>query len=252
MALEGTLQDMSLSDLFQVFRMGPKTGVLLLIGSSERGVIYVAEGRLIDAAVVRGADRSVVAVQDEAVLHTLLWEQASFVFRHDEAVTNRRARIVHDAEWLVMESMRRRKDPTRALPYHKLTLETQLQLSPLPSSAESGVSLDVNQWRILSQVASCPNLRTVCAATGIEPEQAIRTVAELLSIGLVEIVPPAPPAPKPQSELRYPAQAGVAPLRRMEPALAGASLPALNSTVERGEAMGRGLLDAIMRRIRGL
>ncbi|NTW98298.1 MAG: DUF4388 domain-containing protein, partial [Oscillochloris sp.] len=42
MALEGTLQDMSLSDLFQVFRMGPKTGLLLLSSDGERGIIYVA------------------------------------------------------------------------------------------------------------------------------------------------------------------------------------------------------------------
>jgi hypothetical protein len=245
MALEGTLQDMSLPDLFQVFRMGPKTGVLLLVGGPERGVIYTAEGRPVDAAVVRGAERAVVATHDDAVIHMLLWEDASFVFRHDPAIRERPVRIVHDAEWLVMEGMRRRDDPTRALPYHRITLETQLQLSPLPSSAESGVSLDVNQWRILSQVSSCPSLRLICEATGITPEQATRIVAELLAIGLVEIVPPAPPPPRPR-----PASQSLAPGHTS--ALMGMAVPALAGGVDPAQPAGRGLLDAIMRRIRGL
>jgi len=235
MALEGTLQDMSLSDLFQVFRMGPKTGVLLLSSDGERGIIYVAAGRLADAAVVRYADHTLLAAQEAAVIWMLLWDAAHFTFRHVPTVLDRPVRIGHDSEWLVLEGLRRRDDPSGALPYHAISLDTQLQLSPLPTSAESGVSLDVNQWRILSQVSSAPNLRTICDASGIAPDQAIRTVAELLSIGLVEIVPPPLPA--------APTLCG----RAMRPVLVGA-LPGDEAT----PAVGRVLLDAVMRRVRGL
>lgn len=244
MALEGTLQDMSLPDLFQVFRMGPKTGVLLLVGGPEHGVIYVADGRPVDAAVVRGGERTVVSEHDDAVIHMLLWEDASFTFRHDPATRERAVRIVHDAEWLVMEGMRRRDDPARALPCHRITLETQLQLSALPSSAESGVSLDVNQWRILSQVSGCPSLRLICEATGIAPEQATRIIAELIALGLVEIVPSAPAAPSLRSDAQWPAP-------ERAPALVGVGVPAL-AAADQGQAVGRGLLNAIIRRIRGL
>lgn len=250
MALEGTLQDMSLSDLFQIFRLGPKSGVLVLNGGSERGVIYVAEGRPVDAALL-GAQRTVSAAQEEAIIQMLLWDNAAFVFRHDPAVCQRPARITRDAEWIVMEGMRRRDDPTRALPYHTISLDTQLQLSPLPSSAESGVSLDVNQWRILSQVSSSPNLRTICDATGIAPAQAIRTVAELLSIGLVEVVIPPPPAPRPRPERQSDHVAALRPAMAGEAALVGAVAAGAGETDERPQ-VGRGLLDAIMRRVRGL
>lgn len=248
MALEGTLQDMSLSDLFQVFRMGPKTGVLLLIAGNERGVVYVAEGRVVDAALLSGLERTVMAAAEEAVIQMMIWDDASFVFKHDPSVLSRPQRINHDAEWLVMEGMRRRDDPTRALPYHRITLDTKLQLSPLPSSAESGVSLDVNQWRILSQVSSSPNLRTICDATGIPPDQAIRTVAELMSIGLIEVVIP-PPSPKPRPQTQHHDKVSVSSARTMDPALASAV--GVGSAGER-PAVGRGLLDAIMRRVRGL
>lgn len=249
MALEGTLQDMSLSDLFQIFRLGPKSGVLVLNGAAARGVVYVAEGRPVDAALL-SAERTVTATQEEAIIQMLLWEDAAFVFRHDPAVCQRPARITRDAEWIVLEGMRRRDDPTRALPYHKITLDTQLQLSPLPSSAESGVSLDVNQWRILSQVSSSPNLRTICEATGIAPAQAIRTVAELLSIGLVEVVIPPPAPARPRPSQRPDPVAGMRPAVG-DSAMVGAVAAGLGGADER-PLVGRGLIDAIMRRVRGL
>lgn len=244
MALEGTLQDMSLSDLFQIFRLGPKSGVLLLTKSADRGVIYVNQGNLIDAFIVRGPDRMVISTRDDAVLSMLGWEDASFVFNHNLSVANRPVRIEHDAEWLVMEGMRRRTDPTRALPYHTITLDTHLQLSPLPSSAESGVSLDVDQWRILSQIAGNQSLRSICEATRIEPQKAIRVVAELLSIGLIEVAvapkPAAPPKPPPPT---------IKPLPSKQPAeLAMANAGILDGDQSR-PPVGRGLLNAIMRRI---
>jgi hypothetical protein len=246
MALEGTLQDMSLSDLFQIFRLGPKSGVLILTKEVDRGIIYVNQGQLIDAFIVRGAERMVVATRDEAVLAMLEWEDATFVFNHNLSVANRPVRIEHDAEWLIMEGMRRRSDPTRALPYHTITLDTRLQLSPLPSSAESGVSLDVDQWRILSQIASNQTLRSICEATRIEPQKAIRVVAELLSIGLVEIAVP----PK-SAETRTPREKPVTPPLQPKrvPDLALANAGILDHGEQSRPNVGRGLLNAIMRRI---
>jgi hypothetical protein len=241
MALEGSLQDMSLVDLIHIFRIGSKTGVLLLVNGGERGVVYVSQGRLVDAVLVRGAERSVLAKDEEAVIQLLQWEAASFVFRHDPSVAARAARIVHDGEWLIMEGMRRRENPLRALPHQQITLDSRLELASLPSSAESGVKLDLDQWRILSQVAISQNVREICEKTDMAPDVAIRTVTELVAIGLVEVTPlPAPP-PRPRRE---PARAA-----QLQPAGGGlAAFPALADVA----APGRGLLQAIIRRVRSL
>jgi hypothetical protein len=255
MALEGTLQDMSLSDLFQVFRMGPKSGVLLLNREEDRGVIYVSEGRLIDAFIVQGTQRNVSATADEAVLQMLGWDNADFVFRHEIATDQRPVRIEHDEEWLVLEGMRRRADPVRAMPYHSITLDTELQLAALPSSAESGVSLDVDQWRVLSQVASSQNLSAICDATGIPPDKTIRIVAELLSIGLVEIAPPSQPPVAPPDEIATPDhELSPAQNEQLELTLSKAGLPSELGHSKRGHrpSVGRGLMSAIMRRVRDL
>jgi hypothetical protein len=258
MALEGTLQDMSMSDLFQIFRLGPKSGVLLLEKDVYRSVIYVDRGKLIDAFVVRGEERTVVATGDEAVLHTLVWDDARFVFRHDLSVAGRQARIEHDSEWLVMESMRRRTDPLRAVPYQQITLDTVLQLSPLPTNAESSVSLDVDQWRILSHAANNQSLRAICKATSIEQEKALRIVAELLSIGLVEIVPQMPTRPS-GTHRRASSPLDPSSSSASSHTPAADSMNASNAThahnvahETRQPTVGRSLLNAIMRRINDL
>ncbi|HEU4325921.1 MAG TPA: DUF4388 domain-containing protein [Roseiflexaceae bacterium] len=241
MALEGTFEDMTLEDLFQIFRTGAKSGVLLLNGDPARAVIYVSAGRLIDAALVRSPDRRLVATGDEAVIQALQWEQAHFIFRHDPAVSSRPVRIAHDSEWLVLEGMRRRQNPRRIPPHQQITLDSYLELSALPNGAEAGVNLDLNQWRILSQVPVCQSLREICSHTGIAPDQAICTVSQLIAIGLVEVAPPVAPAP---------ARA----CHTVASALAR-PLPALESVPPSGciaQPTGRGLLNAIMRRIRGL
>ncbi|GEM_PF-5193745 len=189
MALEGNLQNMALSDLIQVFHTDAKTGILFLKGTHERGVIYVADGRLIDAVVVRGKERTIVATRDEAVLQMLTWEQADFIFRYEPTVRKRPIRIVHSGQCLILEGMRRHADPVRTLSYYNITPETILHLAALPRNVRSGVRLSIDQWRILSWIASGQNVHTICQATGLDVPAVTRLVVELMAIGLVEIAP---------------------------------------------------------------
>ena len=246
MALEGSLRDMSMVDLFQIFRMGPKSGILLLATGPERGIVYVAEGRPVDAVLVRGSERQVISSGEDAVMLLLQWDDATFTFRHDPAVCERPIRIFHDSDWLILEGMRRRENPLRVLPHECITMDTKLEMATLPSSAENGVNLDLNQWRILSQIAISQNIREICAKTGMVPEQAIRMVTELVAIGLVSIAQEPLPLPLPRQ--RLPAAAVGHQLPTVIPNGSGlphvADLPAITPS--------RRLLGAIMRRVRGL
>jgi hypothetical protein len=191
MALEGNLRDMALADLLQVFWMGSKTGILLLIAGPERGVIYVRDGRLIDAVLARGPRRQVVAAAEDAVIHMLQWQDARFTFRPHPTVVGRPVRIVRDHAWLVAEGVRR-SGPLHALPLDRITPDTQLRLAALPGRAESGVNLNLDQWRILSRLANIRNVRDICEEISLEFDQAIHLVAELVVFGLVEIILPSP------------------------------------------------------------
>ena len=183
MALEGSLHDLSLVDLIRVFQIGLKTGVLMLVGGAERGVVYVCEGRLIDAVLVRGPERQVIATAEDAVIRLLQWEDAAFTFQPDPKVSRRPPRIARDIGWPLQEGGRR---PDR--PLDRITPDTRLALARLPGGAERAIKLDLEQWRLLSQVAVGNRVRDICAQAGVPPEQAIDRLVELVAIGLVEIV----------------------------------------------------------------
>jgi Domain of unknown function (DUF4388) len=107
MALEGSLHDMPLVDLIEIFQLGEKSGALLLNGYSESAVLYLTMGRLIDAAIIRKPTHQVITRGDQAVRLLLGWEDATFVLRHDPSVMKRPVTIFQTAEQLIQGSQRR-------------------------------------------------------------------------------------------------------------------------------------------------
>jgi hypothetical protein len=189
MTLEGSLHDLSLSDLLQLFRIGVKTGVLWLIGSGEQGALYVRAGCLIDAELVRGSTRQVIATADDAVIQLLQWQDARFTFQPDTRLNQHPARMIHDHEWLVQEASRLRERALQAAPDQALTPNTCFVLSKSLSGTTGVFQLDIVQWRILGLVALAPTASALSARTGVQPDQVLAVLAQLLALGLVEIEP---------------------------------------------------------------
>lgn len=242
MALKGTLEDMPLSDLFQVFRIGPKTGVLFLAHGALYAAIYVAKGRLVDAVLMHKSERKAVASQEEAVIQTLLWDGGSFLFRHDARVEQRPVRIRHSAEWLVLTGLRRRSDLPPGRPYLQITPETRLRPTSRPLDADD-VELNADQQRVLRAAAGSPDLRTMSQMTGIEWNALRRVVGELMAIGLLEL------APTPATPRMAKRRDAIVSLPDVRPTRDG--VVAHRSGVS-SVTVGRSLIEAIMQRIRSL
>jgi len=187
MALEGSLRDLSLIDLIQLFWNGRKTGVLWLENGSEQGEVYVRAGCLIDAALLREPARQVIATADDAALRLLQWDDARFTFQPDARVDRRPVRIVHDHAWLILQARQLRERALVAPLGQLITLDTCFALSSLPR-ATGALRLDLEQWRILSQVAASPSARAICARSGVEPDRALVSLAQLLALGLIDLV----------------------------------------------------------------
>jgi uncharacterized protein DUF4388 len=244
MALEGNLQDMSIADLFQVFRTGAKAGVLLLVNGREHGLIYVRAGQLIDAVLVRGAERRVIAHGEAAVLHILQWQDASFVFRHTIAVDQRPVRITHSSEWLVLESVRRRSDRFQVQPGEQITADSRIELTAAPLSAAVELGLDSEQWHILSQIPVSQNVRDISARSGIPIDRVILVLRILSAIGLV-VDAPAPSLHPPRRPRAEPAHH-----QRRQPAAAAVGSPSYHHSAP--PTSSHLLLRAIIRRVRDL
>lgn len=242
MALEGSLQDMSLIDLFQIFRMSSKTGTLLLDEKNRCGVIYVIAGRLIDAIVVRKLDRRVITVADDAVLHLLCWEDATFVFRHDLDTSEHRTRIIRDSEQLVIESVQRREQAGQVSAYQQVTLDSHLALNAAPGGVESSITFSLDQWRILSLISDYDTLRELCFHSSITAEQGLGLASQLVAIGVLDIVSPL--------QAKYTRNPVSAACQQKTQGLRGTTqhlvAAASRSTLQRP------LLQAVMRRVRSL
>lgn len=244
MALEGSLRDMTLVDLIQVFHTWPKTGFLLLTQGSERGVIYIAVGRMVDAVVVRYPNRQIIAGGEGAVLRLLQWDDAIFSFRHNPAALQRPVRITHDSTWFLQQGQRC-LEQKQLISQPCITLDTRLELAPLPTDARSTINLGLEQWRLLSQLTHRKNLRELCQHTGAAPERALHIARELAAIGLIEvIVNPSPPV----NDQRTNGGCCNHALERNR--MSGRTSTAVTRT--RSSVPERGLLNAVMRRIRAL
>ncbi|MEM8536138.1 MAG: DUF4388 domain-containing protein [Chloroflexota bacterium] len=193
MALVGSLQDMALTDLFQVFSGSSKTGILRLVSGSEHGVIYFAKGTLCDAILVQRENRQILATGETAVIHMLQWTDGQFTFWHDLRSLNRPIKIVHNASWLIQESIRQRNKPLQAPSYQTVTIESQLELVTLPEDAQHRVELTVDQWRVLSKVITSSRVQDVIEQTELSVTEVIQSVTELLALGLVAIKTPIQP-----------------------------------------------------------
>jgi hypothetical protein len=240
MALEGSFHDMSLIDLFKIFRMSTKSGVLILNGSGKGGIVYVLEGQLVDAVIVSSQNRQVLATGEQAIFTLLRWQEATFIFRADSQVTQRPVRITRDSEALVLEFLRTQDEQEASLlPEQNITLDTKLELAPIPSSIAGGLSLDLDQWRLLSQISVSRDVRELCEKTAMEPEEVLRLTSELVAIGLIDVI-----AVRSQP---VGVASGSGRMTSSSPSSQIGEVQRITATVAE-----RGLLKAIMRRIRGL
>lgn len=235
MALEGSLADMSLSDLFQIFLLGEKSGILSMTNDHEHGLIYVLAGKLIDASVMRDQDHRAIVTGEAAVLHMLRWQQASFIFTHNLAVAQRPVAIQHSSNWLVLEALRQQKHPQpQEAP---ITLQTCIEPGATANSTEIGMGLDLDQWRILDRVSARITLEALARDIRIESRQVIDLVTELVATGLLQVVSDFRAATTLQNHTKH--GAGTLP-------------PAAAPAPKAGSRLGSVLLQAIQRRVRAL
>jgi CheY-like chemotaxis protein len=102
--VEGDLQQISLSDLLQVFAMNRKDGVLAVTSDRTNGYIFVSAGHVINSRIgqIEGA---------KAFYRLLMWDQGKFRFTPGQPQTEVKIQMTTDQ--LLMEGMRQ-NDEMRA------------------------------------------------------------------------------------------------------------------------------------------
>lgn len=188
MALKGSLIDMSLVDLLQVFGMSAKTGRLMLDHVDDYGgMIWIAGGRIANAAVIQFRTRNTVLIGENAVIEMLQWEDATFRFIPALPNETYQVSITRPNEWLILEGLRRRDEQIGKSIYPQVNLDTKIRVIAQPSSASERLNLNHDEAAVLMHCANAQTIGEVLTTTGYPESEMFAILGRLMALRLIDV-----------------------------------------------------------------
>jgi hypothetical protein len=181
MSFQGSIQELPVPDIIQLVSVSGKTGMFMLVRGTERGFIYLRNGRIVHAEL--GPHTG-----EEAVYALAIWSTGDFQFspgKETETVT-----IEKTNTSLLMEAARRLDEWKRLSP-----AIASLDLVPefvTAEDQEGQINLNTGQWLILSKIDGHRTLRVIAAACGLPVLDAARLLHDLVAAGLIRLREPEP------------------------------------------------------------
>ncbi len=166
--IEGNLSHLALPDLLQILAMNKRTGRLNVIRGAEKGELFIAEGKPVNAKVS-------LAEGDKALFRLLAWNDGSFSFTPGSATA--RVRINRSMEDALLEGMRQADEVARLLPAlppktSRLSLAADADLS---QSQHPVTALVVD---LLKQPRTLQELMDLAPATDLDVLSALTTLIQ--------------------------------------------------------------------------
>jgi DNA-binding response OmpR family regulator len=231
--IAGSLAQIALSDLLQIFHLNKKTGELRLSGRAAEGHVFVREGNVIHAAT--GRHRG-----EKALFRLLQWREGNFSF--DAGGTTADANIRRGTDLLLLEGARQADEFLRLraeLPPHPVRLEAA------PEKALRFEGLHPATQEILRLLEFYQTVDDLVEHARVSDFEACRVIRALLDKGVLRpldtpsapvVDEPAPLLPQDQLfELRLRLSGGLPPAR---PSRARLALLSANGNLLREFAAG--------------
>ena len=95
--LQGNLKDFDLADIIQILNMGLKTAKVEIIRGEEKGILYLAKGRIVHASLKN-------MIGPEAFYELMGWEGGNFSIVHGQRTND--VNVTLDTMYLVLEASR--------------------------------------------------------------------------------------------------------------------------------------------------
>ena len=176
-SMRGSLEEVSLADLFQLFKLGGHSGILLLRDGGRLAVLGLVEGEVVHAFADRVLGR-------EAIYTLCGWTGARFAFYKDLTLPERTVNV--STEHLVLEASRR-GDESLELRNKIPSLRTLIYRAPRLTDALPNVQLSMADWRVLSVVGRRNTVGDIIKQSGMSEFNALKTLDTLLTRGLVTV-----------------------------------------------------------------
>jgi uncharacterized protein DUF4388 len=200
LALRGTLDTFGLQDVLRLLATTGKTGRLRVDGDQGQGSIWLRDGAVLTAL----SDRAESAPPDEVLADLLRYEMGDFSFdaAFDGADQPTNGSEPHDIEQL-LTSASRLLDEWNNLLGVVPSLDHRVGLvEVIPDDEE--VTIDARRWEIITALG--PGCTAGELATSLELTEldVLRTVHDLVELGIVEVSAPGGSEPREPREPRGP------------------------------------------------
>lgn len=183
LALQGTLDVVSVADVLRLLAATAKTGRLRLESDAARGLVWVHEGRI---TAVTGVESR----NETSMVEFLFWFTVAgggwFTFEVDDHAPHAGQSLEIDA---VVAELAVLSDEWDDLHHLVPSLSHRVGLvARLPSPR---VTIDARRWPAIVAAASEPSVRDLAEGFGLSDLDALRVARDLVSTGAVEVRPPA-------------------------------------------------------------
>jgi hypothetical protein len=180
MALSGDLSEFPLTDIIQLVDLSKQTGAVHLQGRRGQhqfdGWLYFRDGKII------GAKMGTTAPLEAA--YTFFTFNAG-PFRFYEGMLPETSTITQSNEMIIMEGIMR-QDAWAKVQEQVPSLSMIPRLVPNPSSTGSEISLEADEWRVLTMVNGRNTVAHIAQRSGLGEVRTCEIIARLLQNGLVE------------------------------------------------------------------
>ncbi len=175
--MQGTLSQISLTDVLQLCILTKKSGQLRLSRGNETTDIYFIDGEVAHAVSPLGEG-------EKAFFHPLTWTEGNFSLVKDGAVPQKTVtRPTHEllTEWLgISRELERIQE---VVP----TENAVFRIAEADAEFSRPISLSADEWKILSRINSARTVRAVAEAAKLPYFETAKMICALHKEGLVQL-----------------------------------------------------------------
>lgn len=173
--IEGSLSEISLPDLLQMFHMNRKEGRLSLRSNRDKGDVYIQDGNILDATIGEVSG-------EKALFRLLTWKKGNFKFLPTKVATPQK--ISRPADSLIMEGLRQ-YDEWESLKEKFPPMDARLKVLVDPSTLPKGLRPITQEIFLLLEFY--PRVSDIIDRNTFPDYEVMRTIMTLLSKGIIGI-----------------------------------------------------------------
>ncbi len=178
MALEGSLEDFELTDVFQLIQLGAKDGSLRIQTPSDVGVVYFKDGMVVHAKTNN-------LIGEQAIDSILQWRKGRFVFRPGEETLEKTVEL--PIQQVILDAARRIDELNkiqRLIP----SFDMVPKIVEVPDVGIEKINLRPEEWKVLAFVDGTISIKQISERVKLSEFETGRILYGLISSGLVKLV----------------------------------------------------------------